>query len=351
MHPILDLTIDSSCRFQGVLYKMVTATESNSWHERLVTITNDAIVFRKVGDSCDQQNYVMDAIPLLEITECSRVVVGEDTQNLSNLEALSGAPVDEGKAKRRGYRKGGFRASSVRRDSISGSMQTQKTKTHHRGAFLSSRSSSAGGGHGASAPIHDKIASARASMTGNSQGASLPAIDSPLSPLKMHRPPSLDNLAMLPYLKPNKTKPRPLQLSTNPSDDPSSFDGGGRELPGVGSAADAPPEERGREGGKNSDASNHGQPVNVATITDDLSAPTEFVMEILTNPMGYNSGRIYRLAAPDPEQFHEWMHQITSAMQDAQACLQRPRHAAAPYTPQPSTPDLPQRPRPSTLDP
>ena len=39
--------------------------------------------------------------------------------------------------------------------------------------------------------------------------------------------------------------------------------------------------------------------VNMEQLDDTNAPPTGYAIEILTNPMGYNSGRVYRLATKD----------------------------------------------------
>lgn len=239
---------EDDVRFQGVLYKMVTATECNSWHERLVTITQDAIIFQKISDK-EHQNYVMDAIPLLEITECSRVHLDEEAQieNMTlDLSAQLHDDLKQAKPQRKGFRKGGFRASSVRapRRNLQPANKTMPT--------LQSRSSSL-------TSVQNKFSQARAAFTGSHTASATSDLD-PGSPLQMARAPTFESLAALPFGKSmTSTKPRQ-RLGENYA---ASSDGS--EILNVASSG-------------LDEASGQGHHVDVARLADDLNAPVKTLL-------------------------------------------------------------------------
>ena len=247
-------------RFRGVLYKMVTATDCNSWHERLVTITEDAIIFQKFGDGGEKTRYVMDAIPLLEITECSRVLVEEDAQNVSTLAQLDDG-MKETKPKRKGFRKGGFRASSIRQNPVA----TQSARSIDAKASAEGptkykyRSTSV-------TAVQQKITRAKAafsasfspqaSVASSQQWQSAPQADAG-SLSQMTHAPSVENLAVLPLGKSKLKLRQRLSVSYPASSD-------AREH------VDWSP-----AGTREQDASSHEyeSAVDVARLADDLNAP------------------------------------------------------------------------------
>ena len=252
---------EEDVRFRGVLYKMVTATDCNSWHERLVTITEDAIIFQKFGDGGEKTHYVMDAIPLLEITECSRVLV-EEEQNVSTLAQLDDG-MKETKPKRKGFRKGGFRASSIRQNPVATqSARNIDFKASAEGPTLSKyRSSSvktvqqkliqAKAAFSASFSPHTSVASSGQWQSASQADAS--------SPLQMSHAPSVENLAVLPLGKSKLKLRQRLSVNYHASSDARDH-------------VDWSPAGA-RVTAREQDASSHEPAVDVARLADDLNAP------------------------------------------------------------------------------